>query len=129
TKSSAPIDDSRYDFEWPVDQHGYEIEHVPARETGLGTILSGGDDAHDVIRARGGPPRYYRPMEHPGLWRRFAETDGPPDRLLGFVSEFGLLGEAFGSEPPKREPIERIFNTAHLLRFIAYGLDTGDRVG
>jgi hypothetical protein len=80
-----------FQFEWPVDQAGYDLVHVPAREGG--SLLSS-DSEHDEIRPRGGPPRYYRPMdEHPGLWRRFAETCGSADGILGFVTEFGLLGD------------------------------------
>jgi hypothetical protein len=77
-----------YLFEWPVDQAGYDL--VYDESEGL------------FLQARGGPPRYYRPMEVEGLWRRFANqcTDAHRKGLLGFredhdgilafVSEFGL---------------------------------------
>src|SRR5437762_13748790 len=113
TKSSAPIAVTPYDFEWPVDQHGYEIEHVPAAVGS--TLLSLPAAARDVIRRRSGPLRFYRPMEQPGLWRRFAETCSSLDGVRDFVSEFGLLDGGTTDQPRVQESVEPILGTAHLL--------------
>lgn len=113
-----------FEFRWAMDQDGYEIEHVPA-STG-GSLLSSVYE-HDLIRPRGGPLRWYRPMDdHPGLWRRFAACADASD-LLEFVCEFGLL-YSFGRPDPERanpEPhVDRILSTAELIRQIAALIDT-----
>jgi len=129
-KPTLPVAITPYEFDWPVDQSGYDIERRPAPDTGgsTGTILSG--FVGDQLRRRGGPLRYYRPMENPALWRRFADTCVAADGALAFVSEFGLLTE------PRRElsaadteSLDRVLNTARLLRLIAHGLDQHDRAG
>jgi hypothetical protein len=120
-----------YELEWPVDQAGYDLELD--------------EDDHWMVQARGGPPRYYRPMEVEGLWRRFADqcvvADGTDDRdgILAFVSEFGLL--AARPPPPlsQRRPMVRegptanhnetiplIGATAALIRKIAEHYDKGE---
>jgi hypothetical protein len=120
-------------FEWPVDQAGYDLNFDEA-------------DRHWIIQARGGPPRYYRPMELEGLWRRFADQcidvhgsdDG--DGILAFVSEFGLLARKATRPtilvpPPVRgrpeaddnEPVPLIATTAALIRKIAEQYDAGNR--
>src|SRR4029077_2661342 len=60
---------SLFEFRWAVDQDGYEIERIAARE---GSSLVDTEYEHEVIRPRGGPLRGYRPMDdYPDLWRRF----------------------------------------------------------
>ena len=107
---------SIFRFDWPVDRDGYEIEHRgPTGDSLLGRV------EYDVIRRRGGPDRNYRPLEdHPGLWRRFAETCSTVDGVLKFVTQFGLLSDV-GWETP-----DSILNTAELIRQIAANLDDGD---
>ena len=112
-----------YEFDWPVDQHGYDAEHAPS-SGGVGRTILSGRLADDRVRRRGGPFRYYRPMERPGLWRRFAETCESPTGVLAFVNEFGLLADDKDSEST-----EAILDTARLLRLIAIGIDRHDRSG
>jgi hypothetical protein len=104
-------------LEWPVDRHGYDIERVEGTGTSLLTSFS-----YDVIRAAGGPLRYYRPLEeHPDLWRRFANICLSAEGALSFVREFGLL-----SNRPEGDPGD-IVKAAELMRQIAARLDDGDR--
>lgn len=121
-----------YVFEWPVDQAGYDL-------------IFDEDDHHWIIRARGGPPRYYRPIEVEGLWRRFADqclsVHGRDDRdgILAFVSEFGLLARKTPRPmilpPPVRgrpeaednEPVPLIGTTAALIRKIVEHYDKSNR--
>ncbi len=106
-------------FEWPVDQHGYEI----AYSKGDGESLLGSVTV-EFVRPVGGPPRYYRPLEeHPGLWRQFADTSLSLDGVLTFVREFGLLTDFWNG----RDCPEEILKTAGLIRQIATKLDGGDR--
>jgi hypothetical protein len=107
-------------FEWPVDQHGYEIEH--AKGDDRGTLLS--SVTLDSIRPAGGPPRYYRPLEeHPGLWRQFADTCLSFEGVLAFVREFGLLTHLWID----RDYPDEVLKTAELVRQVATKLDDGDR--
>lgn len=109
-------------FEWPVDQHGYEIE----RSKRYGPSLVG-SATYDFIRPIGGPPRYYRPLEeHPGLWRQFADTCLSFEGVLAFVREFGLLTDLWNGG---RDYPDRILKTAELIRQVATKLDGGDRRG
>jgi hypothetical protein len=104
---------SLFEFRWAVDQDGYEIEHVPA-STGP-TLLEDVYD-HDLIRPRGGPLRWYRPMDdHPGLWCRFAACSDASG-LLEFVSEFGLLYSVEGAD--SRHRVDYILSTTELIRQI-----------
>jgi hypothetical protein len=106
---------SLFEFRWAVDQDGYEIEHVPARE--MRTLAGGGGVAHDRLRSRDGPLREYRPMDdHPGLWHRFAacaDTSG----LLAFVRKFGLL---FSLRGDPYERVDDILRVVELVRQIAH---------
>src|SRR5262245_58224363 len=109
-------------FEWPVDQAGYELVHVAASQGG--SLLSG-QVAHDIIRARDGAPRYYRPLDDPGLWRRFADSCESAYGVLAFVTEFGLLAETRSWSNEQGERLDSILNTAELIRQIAQQLDAG----
>lgn len=121
--------DDLFSFEWPVDQLGYEIEHVPAKEgwkEGAVTLLGASKAAHTEIRRRGGPLRYYRPMDNPGLWRRCADVCRSPEGALSFVNEFGLLGPpaAYADEgATARQRAESIVELANLLSAIGAALD------
>ncbi len=76
-----------FHFEWPVDPFGYEVEE----RSGDGATLAHGYK-YEVIRPRGGPPQYYRPLaDHPALWRQFAETCVTMDGVLSFSHQFGLI--------------------------------------
>lgn len=111
------MNDSPFRFVWPVDQLGYEIEHVKLKEPrGLGM-----EREYDVIRPRGGPLRYYWPMDEDGLWRQFAESCNSIEGVLRFVAQFGRLGRV---EP---ERFDIILSNAEFLRLIAGRLDAGDR--
>ncbi len=123
-----------WQLEWPVDQHGYELVHEEGEP--------------EIIKARGGPPRYYRPMKIEGLWRRFAdqcladnETFGcVPNRegILAFVNEFGLLAAkpqpSLLDQPPVRglptpndsETFNDITGTALTIREIIDCYNRGD---
>lgn len=125
-------------FEWPVDQNGYELEHLAFNlDFPEGSFLSPGartlgDEAVENhrkgragnywVRARGGPPRYYLPLEHqPGLWREFAEACSSIEGVLAFVGRFGLLAEGDHDE------VSQILSVAERIRVIAACLDRGDR--
>jgi len=71
---------------WPVAE-GYDLFYPGAPED---------EPEPAVIYARGGPVRYYEPLEVDGLWRKFAEQcrPGAPDGdagTLAFVRQYGLL--------------------------------------
>ncbi len=87
--------DELFRFEWAIDQHGYEpasAEELPAgveRPVLEEPPIGGGW----WIRRKGGPLRWYRPLEsRRGLARRFASLPKDPAALLDFANEFGFLG-------------------------------------
>ena len=81
---------SLFEFEWFVDQDGYEL---------VGEVVGiWPETTLPVIRPKGGTLRGYRPLEEfPGLVRRLANLprneNGKvnPDDILEFANEFGLL--------------------------------------
>ena len=77
-----------FQFEWPVDQHGYTTERRPAGRDADGYSYDG---EFECLSPRRGPPRFYRPLDDGGLWLRFAQTCRERDAVLRFVSEFGML--------------------------------------
>jgi hypothetical protein len=122
-------------FEWLVDLAGYTIKEV---KTPTGPEV--------CLEARGGPPRFYRPLDNPGLWLRFATQCVDQAGALAFANEFGLLsakpplsgfellerpvGNLGLREPPKpvaSELVPIILGTAELIRRIAQHLDRGER--
>src|SRR4051794_32107972 len=144
-----------FDFEWEVDQHGYVLHDEPTVLVRLLNIMhkkTGLDPAswpdldpaswEKIVRGCGGPPRYYRPMERPGLWRRFADTVTTPASALEFVREFGLLTE-FEIRPARglrfgdkfdpfdtlrnENTVDFVLNFARGLREISHALDSGER--
>ncbi len=81
-----------FQFEWPVDRDGYEWAHDrPGSEQPPYSILTGLRGW--VIRPRGGPKAFYRPLEEqPGLFRRFASLpQDDRDAILEFTNLFGML--------------------------------------
>jgi hypothetical protein len=75
-----------FQLEWPVDQHGY-VAHRRAGHDADGY----GDGEFEFIQARGGPPRFYRPLDDSGLWVRFADLCRSVEGVLQFVTEYGTL--------------------------------------
>jgi hypothetical protein len=73
-------------FEWPVDQHGYATERIRRRDAD-----GFGEGEFEYVRARGGPLRFYRPLEETSLWVRFADTCRAREGVLWFVGEYGML--------------------------------------
>jgi hypothetical protein len=106
--------DELYRFDWPLDTAGYELELV---------------DGHQIIRARGGPLRYYAPLEEqPGLWRKFADMCTDSERALQFVIQHGLLdhnsSELLGRH---NERASLLLGTARMIRSICDAMDSNDR--
>lgn len=113
-----------FQFEWLVDQDGYEIEDMPPGEGHSRPDQIG----HLEIRRRGGPLRYYRPSEEdPGIARRFASLSEDTDSVLEFVNRFGLLGLWIHDPTPENEILGQIFREIRKLRLLYSLLDTGDR--
>jgi hypothetical protein len=107
-------------FEWPVDQHGYEIDH--SKSDGESLL---GSATYAFIRPAGGPLRYYWPLqEHTGLWRQFADTCLSWEGVLAFVRKFGLLTDLWNGG---RDHPDEILKTAELIRQVATKLDGDDR--
>jgi hypothetical protein len=125
-------------FAWWIDQDGYDLETEPAMPA-LATsappwasmppplLDMAASKPRDLIRGRGGPPRYYRPMEaQPGLWREFAETVTSPDGALAFVTRFGLLWEE-DHNSRRGESVEDICSAAKFVANIVSLLEAGRR--
>jgi hypothetical protein len=112
--------DGLFWFEWPVDQAGYELELD--ERTGEGLLGPG----PPRIRGRGGPPRYYRPLEqHPGLWREFADECVDDHGVLRFANKYGLLGDN-GTES-SLDVIDDTLRAARVAHTIAAHLDAGSK--
>src|SRR6516162_8369199 len=77
---------SPFHFEWPVDQHGYTVERRSGRDAD-----GYGPGEFEYIHPRGGPLRFYRPLDDGGLWLRFAQTCRAREGVLQFVREYGTL--------------------------------------
>jgi hypothetical protein len=115
-RRKKPKGESLYRFEWPVDQDGYDI----VRLGGGGESLLG-QTTNDVIRSRGGAPRFYRPMEdEPGLWREFAETCTSAEAALEFTRKFGDV-----IHPDTA--IENVLRGAELIKQLATLIDSKRR--
>jgi hypothetical protein len=78
--------DRPFQFEWPVDQDGYATERIRSRDAD-----GFGEGEFEYVIPRGGPPRYYRPLDDAGLWLRFADTCRSPEGVLQFVGAYGTL--------------------------------------
>jgi hypothetical protein len=124
-RRKKPQGESLYRFDWPVDQHGYDI--VTLVGTGESLLEQA---TNDVIRARGGAPRFYRPMEdEPGLWREFAETCTSPESALVFTTRFGDLFKpdmAFATRDLVQpdSAVENVLRGAKLIRHIVELMDS-----
>jgi hypothetical protein len=106
---------------WPVDQAGYEIARVtPQEPPGLGQARE-----CEVVRAKGGPPRYYWPLEDEALWLSFAERCTDAAGIIAFANEFGLPGIV---RDGLKDRVDDIIETAALLRRIGQQLQGGDRL-
>lgn len=123
-------------LEWPVDQAGYELELIkPRRSTGRTTLLTASDtEPYYVIRRRGGPLSYYRPLDdnYLGMARRFADlaTASSDDTTLrDFANEFGLLGVwaglGFDPEENREERIDEWRSLTKSLRYVYSLIDSG----
>ncbi len=119
-----------FEFQWAVDQDGYEIEKVPP---GSGSTLVYSYPGYRQIRRRGGPWRHYRPVEEdPGIARRFACLPETPDAVLQFVNRYGLPGTSAlrTSEPDpwsEFEPLEDLYRGIRNLRFLFDLIDADKR--
>src|SRR4051812_4446339 len=119
-------------FDWGVDQDGYELANkapspleglVPPYSPEFERELERGGWKQE-IRRRGGPLRYYRPMERPGLWRRLGEAANTRDGIMAFVGEFGLLGDLLHGTNIEKETLGEVANTARILKIIGQNLDS-----
>jgi hypothetical protein len=113
-----PMEESPFSLVWPVDQGGYEIRRDEEKAG-----LLGKRESEFVVR-RGGPTRYYRPLENDGLWLRFAQTCKNADSVLSFTNEFGLLRRS----PDGRNRLDDILETAAFIQRIADHLQAGERL-
>jgi hypothetical protein len=120
-------------FAWPVAEAGYDLDDR--------NVENGGGPA--TVTMRRGPVRYYRPLEHEALWRKFAEECAAASdaKILGFVQRYGLLAAKPAPsildrhldqdyEPPvsaESEEVPSITDTAYLLALIAQHLDRDER--
>ncbi len=119
-------EDNLFDFEWPVDQHGYVAETVYPDPSERVTLL--GSKEREVIRRRNGPFRFYRPLaEFPGLAREFSETS--EDEYLDFAGRYGLLGVGLDATPDDRENIFFWRERQQGIRSIFAAKDGGDAKG
>jgi hypothetical protein len=118
------VDGNPFDFVWPVDQDGYEIWRSSHPEAAQ--IL--GRNETVFIRPRGGPLRYYRPLDSEDLWLRFAESCKSVDGALSFASEFGFILTLHTEFPDSPEQVDDFLGAAELIRQIAQRLDAGDRI-
>jgi hypothetical protein len=123
-----------YDFEWPVDSHGYVIvprssitlisntqPHRPPYPASAEDLERHGQRAywHREICARGGAIRLYRPMtEEPGLWREFAETCIAEEAVLKFITKYGLLSNDICL-------VDDVIRGAKIIREVMDLFDTG----
>ena len=105
-------------FVWPVDEAGYQFVQVDPES---GDPNKAGSN---VLVRRGGPLRYYHPLDDESLWVRFAENCRDSASALQFANEYGRLGRS--SEGPDNQ-LDHILETAAGLREIRGHLQVGDR--
>jgi hypothetical protein len=113
-------------FEWGVDQDGYQIE----RKNAGNSRFFGPTPEFDMVTLRGGPLRYYRPLDNDGLWLRFAETCRTNEGVLQFANAYGALDcwtDLDGVLRFSGTTLAEFLNTAHRLWAIAAQLRSGDR--
>jgi hypothetical protein len=108
-------------FVWSVDQAGYEIARVmPQGPPGLGPPRE-----CEVVRAKGGPPRSYWPLDDEALWLTFAETCRDAASVIAFANEFGPLRVV---REGLTDRVSDIIETAATLRRIEQQLHAGERL-
>lgn len=108
-----------FQFEWPVDQHGYELADEPP---GDGRFVLTTYDGFRVIRRRKGPLKYYRPLEKdPAFTRNFAALTINEPAVLKFVDQYGLLGDQ------DQEPLEQIYNNIRFFHRLYRLIEGGKR--
>jgi hypothetical protein len=100
-----------FNFQWKVDLDGYEVR-IQTDEGFLG-------GSREIILPRGQRWSRYRALQNPGLWLRFAETCRDRPGLLGFIEEFGMLGDF--------DTVYADLLLAERLHFIAEHVKAGDR--
>jgi hypothetical protein len=103
-----------FQFEWKVDQNGYASERRRGRDPD-----GFGEGEFEYIEARGGPWRFYRPLEESGLWLTFAETCRSREGVLQFVSKYGMLYDG-------RDIVDRYLRRAERLWAIYERLSARD---
>lgn len=81
------------DFEWPVDDAGYEVVTPEGPRPSFVIMGTGSSTLPPQIRRKGrGRARRHRPLEiNPVLFRQFAELGDDPKAFVEFASGFGLL--------------------------------------
>jgi len=100
--ANTSVENPLFDFDWSVDQFGYEIETEIPDPLKRITLL--GSTEREVIKRRNGPPRKYRPLsEFPGLAREFSVV--PEKEYLNFANRYGFLGMGLMSTPDGPEDI------------------------
>ena len=109
-------------FVWSVDQAGYEIARVmPQGPPGLGPSRE-----CEVIRAKGGPPRSYWPLDDEALWATFAETCKDASGVIAFANEFGPLGVV---REGLRDRVDDVIELGATLRRICQQVQAGELAG
>ena len=114
-KKTELIGHQLFDFDWPFDQDGYVLDTNPK--------------GYKVVRRRGGPLRYYRPLrDHPGLVREFSELREEED-YIDFAGRFGLLGHHFDlqSSADDKEPVAEWYFRSKNIRDLLAAHDKGDQ--
>jgi hypothetical protein len=106
-----------FQFEWPVDQQGYTTERRPPGHDADGYSY---DAEFECLSPRGGPSRFYRPLDDGGLWLRFAETCRKRDGVLRFAGDFGMLRQ-------QSDSVGHYSRLAERLWAIHERLSAGDR--
>jgi hypothetical protein len=110
-------EDNPFQFDWPVDQQGHSIQKKEGDGRFIATMYS-----IDVVRRRGGPRTFYRPLEdHPGLWRECADSCTSRDSIVAFADKYGLLTDN------DETTVDDFLDLAARLRAIANHLDSSER--
>jgi hypothetical protein len=82
-----------FDFEWPRDEAGYQIDSSkPRKRKREVTLLDEVADTAQFIKSVGGPTTKIRPLDHfPNLFLKFASTPKTTEAISEFAGKFGLL--------------------------------------